>query len=124
MNLQKKEKFMFNQEKQILNTVLYMVCTYYGVEPDDVKGKDRTRHLVIARQIYCYLARTYTRSTLKQIGSIINRDHATVIYGNKQTKILSTIEKKTAYDLRSIVQLNPEIKELFQIGNAAIHSFK
>jgi chromosomal replication initiator protein len=113
-----------NKEKQILNTVLYMVCTYYGVEPDDVKGKDRARHLVIARQIYCNLARTYTRSTLKQIGSIINRDHATVIYGNRQTKILSTIEKKTAYDLRSIVQLNPEIKELFQIGNAAIHSFK
>ena len=39
-----------NKEKQILNTVLYMVCTYYGVDPDDVKGKNRERHLVIARQ--------------------------------------------------------------------------
>ena len=95
-----------NKEKQILNTVLYMVCTYYGVEPET----------------YCHLARVYTRSTLKQIGSIINRDHATVIYGNNQTKILSTIEKKTAYDLRSIVQLNPEIKKLFQTGNAMLYT--
>ena len=99
-----------NKEKQILNTVLYMVCTYYGVEPDDVKGKNRERHLVIARQTYCHLARVYTR------------DHATVIYGNNQTKILSAIEKKTAYDLRSIVQLNPEIKELFQTGNAMLYT--
>lgn len=111
-----------NKEKQILNTVLHMVCTYYGVEPNEIKGKSRKRHLVIARQTYCHLARVYTRSTLKQIGSIINRDHATVIYGNSQTKILSTIEKKTAYDLQSIIQLNPEIKELFQTGNAMLYT--
>lgn len=111
-----------NKEKQILNTVLYMVCTYYGLEPDDVKGKSRERHLVIARQVYCHLARKYTRSTFKQIGSIINRDHATVIHSNNLTKVLSTIEKKTAYDLQSIVQLNPEIKELFQTGNAMLYT--
>jgi len=116
------KKNTMNKEKQILNTVLHMVCTYYGVEPNEIKGKSRKRHLVIARQTYCHLARVYTRSTLKQIGSIINRDHATVIYGNSQTKILSTIEKKTAYDLQSIIQLNPEIKELFQTGNAMLYT--
>ena len=114
-----------DNEKQILNTVLYMVCTYYQVEPNDVKGKDRARYLVTVRQIYCHLARTYTRSTFKRIGSIINRDHATVIYSDNQAKILSTIEDKTAYDLRSIIQLNPEIKMLFQTGNAnAIHRMR
>ena len=109
-----------NKEKEILNTVLYMVCSYHGVEPDDVKGKSRVQHLVTARQTYCHLARRYTRSTLKQIGSIINRDHATVIHSDKLTQILSSVEKKTADDLRSIVQLNPEIKELFQTGNAVL----
>ena len=101
-----------SDEKQTLNTILYMVCTYYGIEPDDVKGKNRSRNLVIARQMYSNLARVYTRSTWKLIGSIINRDHSTIIYSYGQVKSLATFDKKTAYDLRSIVQLNPELNNI------------
>ena len=84
-----------SKEELTLNTILNMVCTYYGIDTEKVKSKCRSRSLVDARQLYSRLARLYTYSTWKTIGSIINRDHSTIIHSyNKHLKSINKILDK------------------------------
>jgi len=46
-----------------------------------LKGKARDREIVEARQFYFARCRDKTKSSLTRIGSLVNRDHATVLYG-------------------------------------------
>ena len=98
-----------SKEELTLNTILNMVCTYYGIDSDKVKSKCRYRSLVDARQLYSRLARLYTHSTWKTIGSIINRDHSTIIHSYNKISELVDVDKKTAYDTKTVIDLNPEL---------------
>lgn len=58
-----------------------VVAKQYKVSPDDLKGKSRKRELVMARHTAIYLARVYTKYSLKYIGSYFGgRDHSTVVH--------------------------------------------
>jgi len=55
------------------------------LEIDDIGVKSRSRELSQARFIYFKLAKKYCRyASLSKIGSVVNRDHATVINGLKR----------------------------------------
>lgn len=76
-----------SQVKNISNTdrlesLLSVICKKLDVTVNEAKGTIRDAEIVRARQIYCYMAKEMGY-TYKKIGSIINRDHATVIYGCK-----------------------------------------
>ena len=62
-----------------LELISECVSEYYGVEKEQIRSKSRLREFVVPRHIFCYLARKYTTSTLKQIGGFVSRDHASVI---------------------------------------------
>jgi hypothetical protein len=66
--------------------VLTEVCRLTGTDPDIIKSKSRRLDVVIVRQVYCYTARELTGASMKEIGEVINRDHATVIYSCKRVK--------------------------------------
>lgn len=70
-----------------LKIILNYVSEKTGVSPDDIRGKARYREFVLARQCFCYLARTYTRYGTPTIGAYINRNHATVLHSCKETEI-------------------------------------
>ena len=75
------------QVKSISNTdrlesLLKVICEKLDVTVQEAKGTIRDAEIVRARQIYCYMAKEIGY-TYKKIGSIINRDHATVIYACK-----------------------------------------
>mgnify|MGYP003631825774 CR=1 FL=1 len=65
-----------------LESLLAIICESLGVTVEDAKGTVRDAEIVRARQIYSYLAKEMGY-TYKKIGSIINRDHSTVIYACK-----------------------------------------
>ena len=76
-----------SQAKNISNTdklesLLSVICKKLDVTVQEAKGTIRDAEIVRARQIYCYMAKEMGY-TYKKIGTIINRDHATVIYGCK-----------------------------------------
>jgi hypothetical protein len=64
---------MNKQLKQTINKA-------FGV---DIDNKTRAGNHAIARQLYCYIRFKTTDLSLKSIGKEVNRDHATVIHGNK-----------------------------------------
>ena len=62
--------------------IIQAVASQYGVEPDRLLGRDRTREVALPRQVAMYLIREDTDSSLPEIGDILGgRDHTTVMYG-------------------------------------------
>lgn len=65
------------------------VCEYFGIDTNKVREKTRKQEIVEARQIAMYLAKKFTKSSLKTIGlQFGGRDHSTVIHA------ISTVEER------------------------------
>ena len=73
-----------NKEVKTLDAIMTMVCRYYSIDKKLVLGKKRDREIVMARQMFCWLSRRYTRSTFKLMGEYINRTCTWVVtFGNR-----------------------------------------
>lgn len=58
------------------------VARYFSIEVRVLKGRQRTRNIVVPRQIAMYLMRQETESSLVEIGNALGgRDHTTVLHG-------------------------------------------
>lgn len=69
-------------------SIVSQVC---GLPIEKIVGKDRTRRIVIARQLYCYILREHFWYGLVEIGKSINRDHTTIIHSHRLVKNLLEI---------------------------------
>jgi chromosomal replication initiation ATPase DnaA len=67
-----------------LKRILKAVSEVTLISEEDILSKSRLKETVLARHLYCYFACEKTRYSLKSIGTLINRDHASVIHGNKR----------------------------------------
>jgi chromosomal replication initiator protein len=64
--------------EQIINAV----ADSFGVTVDRILKHDRSRQVVIPRQIAMYLLREEAKLSLPQIGNMLGgRDHTTIMYG-------------------------------------------
>jgi chromosomal replication initiator protein len=81
-----------------------IVCDYYGVSLPELLGRSRQKRLVRARQLGFYFARLYTEKTMKELGHLFQRSHASVVHA------LQTLERerKTNQRLAQEVQLLEE----------------
>ena len=63
--------------------ILHDVARISGVSVEQIVGKSRRKEIVIARQMFCYLARQYGWLNDTQIGKTIGHDRVTVIHSSK-----------------------------------------
>lgn len=72
-----------NQKRNVsVNEILKAVCTYYAVKAPDIKGKRRTKDLVIPRQVAMFLIKEMTDTPYMTIGDFLGgRDHTTIMHG-------------------------------------------
>ena len=86
------------------------VCEYFHVPVDKLKEKTRKRNIVQARQLSMYLAKTYTKNSLKVIGKHFGgRDHSTVIHSCQMVQNLMDTDgefKDSVKDLEKKIQLS------------------
>lgn len=85
--------------------ILEMVAQYYDLNIDDLLSDSRTRHLVGARQMAMYLLRQRTELSLPKIGSLMQRDHTTVVHGIDQVKKKLGLYPALVEDLDNLEQL-------------------
>lgn len=65
-----------------LTTILKAVCKYYSTTQIDIKGRRRTKELVLPRQVAMYLMYDLTQTPYTSIGEFLGgRDHTTVMHG-------------------------------------------
>lgn len=102
--------FVKSSSKEItIDTIQKMVCEYFDVPYDKLLQKTRKREIVQARQITMYLAKAFTKNSLKTIGEHFGgRDHTTVIHSCQTVKDLmdtDTLFKESVVELQQKVQL-------------------
>lgn len=62
--------------------IIDTVATQFGIEREKLLGRDRSREIVLPRQVAMYLIREETNASLPEIGTAMGgRDHTTVMYG-------------------------------------------
>ena len=67
--------------------ILEYISKYYNLEESVIRGQQRIRDAVQARQIAMYLIRSMTNLSLDDIGKVFdNRDHSTVLYSIQQVE--------------------------------------
>jgi chromosomal replication initiator protein len=74
--------------------VMKAVADHYHLKPIQLTGPQRSKPIVVPRQILMYLLRTELKLPLMEIGRFLgDRDHTTVMHGvEKITKVLPTSE--------------------------------
>ena len=76
--------------------ILDYISKYYGVEESLIRGQQRVREAVQARQIAMYLIRSMTNLSVVDIGKVFdNRDHSTVLYSIQRVE--DKMKKDPAY---------------------------
>lgn len=77
-------------------TILDYISRYYGLEESLIRGQQRVREAVQARQIAMYLIRSMTNASVVDIGKVFdNRDHSTVLYSIQRVE--ERMKKDPAY---------------------------
>jgi chromosomal replication initiator protein len=112
LDLAKKvlRNFVKTSSKEItIDTIQKMVCDYFDVPYDKLLQKTRKREIVQARQITMYLAKAFTKNSLKTIGEHFGgRDHTTVIHSCQTVKDLMDTDgtfRDSVMELQQKVQL-------------------
>ena len=83
------------QRRVSIDDVVNIVADYYRIQVDDLKGKQRDKHIVMPRQIAMYLMRQETDASLLEIGQALGgRDHSTVLHGCE--KITREVNENTS----------------------------
>lgn len=102
--------FVKTSSKEItIDTIQKMVCEYFDVQYEKLLHKTRKREIVQARQITMYLAKAFTKNSLKTIGEHFGgRDHTTVIHSCQTVKDLmdtDSLFRENVMELTQKVQL-------------------
>jgi chromosomal replication initiator protein len=64
------------------DAIIDAVVAHFGVDKERMLGRDRSRDIVLPRQVAMYLIREETNASLPEIGAALGgRDHTTVMYG-------------------------------------------
>ena len=89
--------------KNDINRIQTVVCDYFKITMDDIKGKKRSQNINYPRQVAIYLCRTMANESFPKIGTHFGgRDHSTIMSSYKK------IEK----DLKNNEQVRVVINDL------------
>lgn len=94
--------------KNILKNISYQeviqwVAEFFGIEQSALLGDNRTRDVMIPRQIAMYLLKNKLRYTYARIGNIFNgREHSAVMYSCKKLDLLLKKDQRLASDIYSL----------------------
>jgi len=100
---------MSNEIDRINAEIIISEClSAFGLELNDVMRGSRKRNVIDCVKIMCYFIKIYTRLSLSEIGELINRDHATVIYHFQEVCGRMKVDVKFSED---IVQIEKRISQ-------------
>ena len=73
-----------------IDSIIKTVASYFNISSYDIKGKKRTKSVVLPRQIAMYIARTITDFSTTEIGyEFGGRDHTTVMHSFQKIEALT-----------------------------------
>jgi len=86
-------------------TIIRVVCLYYGIKPNLIKSPTRTESIAFPRQIIMYLLRKELHMKLEEIALTLKRkDHTTVMYAFEKISTLYMKDSQVKAEIDKIVQ--------------------
>ncbi|MCL5074168.1 MAG: chromosomal replication initiator protein DnaA [Chloroflexi bacterium] len=83
--------------------IIKAVAEYYQIEPRALRGKGRSKEIVLPRQVAMYLMREETSCSLLEIGRELGgRDHSTVLHSHEKVRREIEIDTQLRKDVLSI----------------------
>jgi chromosomal replication initiator protein len=90
-----------------LSHVVNVVASSFGITPDKLMGRGRSREVALPRQVVMYLLRQEANVSLPQIGEALGgRDHTTVIYACE--KVADMLERDDRLR-RQVLQIREQL---------------
>jgi chromosomal replication initiator protein len=87
--------------------VLLAVASVFGLSPEELLGRSRSRDISLPRQVAMYLMREEVNASLPQIGEALGgRDHTTVMYACE--KVADLIERDDRLR-RQVLQIREQL---------------
>ena len=129
--MKKDEDFLLTIERDYLHKILSKISLITEIPIEILKSKEKPDEIVIARHLYFYLAFSEKpfKLSFTKIGSLVNRDHATVMYGIKKIKeaieirflpVTTSLEEfytiKNIYNKYTLIWEYPSLLELLREG--------
>ena len=105
---------------QITSEILNLVTSIYDVSLGDIISRNRYMKTSEARFVIMYLLRTLTDYSLQEIGDIIQRDHATILYGVRKIDFflehnMLSISKNSQNRIKAfLIQNKVELNQIFK----------
>ena len=85
---------MPTQNLLTMEDVKAMVCQYFKVDPTLLASKSRKKIHAYPRNVYVYLCRQHTESTVEEIGRSLSRNHSTVLYASEVMEHKMKVDKR------------------------------
>lgn len=95
-------------ENTEIEVILEGICKFFGVSKDEILSSSRKKHLVLSRQTLIYLLRNFAHKNIKEICTLLKKEHSTVIYH------LKTFEKKLKENRTFKMQIEFLLREISQ----------
>jgi len=98
-----------NSESISFDDIEKLVCQYFKVDPLMLRSKSRKKIHAYPRNIFIYLCRRHTNSTLEKIGRSIDRNHSTVVYASEvieqKMKVQPQVRKQVHFLSQKLTQM-------------------
>ena len=82
--------------------IISETAKYFSLQPEDLKGQNRSRNLSQARQISMYLMRQLTGLSLNDIGKELGRNHTTALSSIRRVEELMRTDQEMVTVIRDI----------------------
>jgi chromosomal replication initiator protein len=89
-----------------IDKIFSAVYKKYNVSKVEIKGKKRVKNITWARQVAIFLIREITELSSNDIGDIVDKDHATVLYSN------TMVMKRLSSDPVVAIEIDELTKEI------------
>ncbi len=84
------------------DNIIRETAKFFSLQPQDLKGNNRSRNTALARQISMYLMRQLTNLSLNDIGSALGRNHTTALSSIRKIEDLMRADPEMAGTIRDI----------------------
>ena len=89
----------------IIDEIEKEVCFYFGLDAESLHVKDRSKEVLKARQIVCYITTKLTDNTQERIGNYFGQDRTTVINSINRVQDLIDTEPEYKADVEYLLNL-------------------
>lgn len=80
------KRFDYRNDSNYVDSLVSIILAYFELSISDVRINNRGKTFVNTRMFLSYYLRKLTNLTYEQIGSLLNRDHASIIHMVKRFK--------------------------------------